>query len=71
MNERRRTGVSLDTSSNLSSTDVVEKGDILTEYGAEVCLTKSLSIDLTGVDPNDHVDVCAEEHANAWRERER
>ena len=63
-----RTSIGLNAGRNLSCANVVKEGDILTKDGAEITFTKALRADFTRVDPDDHVDISADEHADAWGE---
>lgn len=59
-----RTGISLDAGSNLSCSNIVEEGDVLTQNGLQISFANSLCVDLAGVDPDEHVDVGGHEHSN-------
>lgn len=61
------TGVCLNASCDLTGADCIKVGDILTQYGLEIFLTNAFSVYFASVDPNDHVDVCADKQADAWR----
>lgn len=61
--EKVRTSVGLNAGCDLSCADVVKIGDVLTKDGAEITFTKTFCVDLAGVDPDNHVGVGAEEHA--------
>lgn len=62
--EQVLTSVGLDARSNFAGSNVVEVRDILTEDSPEIALTDALGVHLTGVDPNNHVSVSANEHAD-------
>jgi len=60
------TGVCLDPSGDLSSTDVVKVGDLLTENGSEIRFTETLGANFRGVDPNRHEAHIRDKHADTW-----
>ena len=49
--------------------DIVEVGNILTEYCLKVTLSDTLRVDLTGIDPHVHVKVRAKEHSDTLEQR--
>ena len=61
------TGIGLNAGCDLTCADCVEVGDVLTEYGLEVFLTNAFSVYFASVDPNDHVEVCTDKHADPWK----
>ena len=58
------TGVCLYPSGDLSSTNIVEEGDILTENGSEIGFTETFCANFRSVDPNRHEDEIRGEHAD-------
>ena len=52
----RHTGVRLNAGRDLTCTDGVEVGDVLTENGLEILLTNAFGAYFASVNPNDHVD---------------
>jgi hypothetical protein len=66
--EEPRTGICLYASGYLTSTNLVEKSNILAEDGPQITLANTLSSNLGSVDPNSHINVSADEHADACRE---
>ena len=60
------TGVGLDPCSNLSGTDGIEEGDILTENGGEIRFTEALCADFRSMRPNRHEYHIRGEHANTY-----
>ena len=52
---RWRTGVRLDASSDFSGADIIKVRDVLTKDSLQVTLPKTLGVDLSGVDPDVHV----------------
>lgn len=58
------TSVGLNTRSHFAGSNVVEIRNILTEDSPEIALADPLGVHLTGVDPNNHVSVSANEHAD-------
>lgn len=61
------TGIGLDASCDFTCADCIKVGDVLTEYGLEIFLANAFSVYFASVDPNDHVDICAEKYAEAWK----
>jgi hypothetical protein len=57
------TSISLNTSSDLSRSDFVEKCDVLPENSFEVPLSDSFRVNFSRVNPRVHVYVCANEHS--------
>lgn len=64
------TGVCFNPGSNLASTNIVEKGDILTENGSEVGFAETLCANFGSVSPNGHEDDVRDEHGDTWEEVE-
>ena len=64
------TGVCLNPSGDLSSTNIVEKGDLLTENGSEIRFTETLCANFRSVDPNRHEGEIRDEHANTCEIRQ-
>lgn len=56
------TGVRLNPSSDLSSTDVVEEGDILAKNGRKIRFTETFGTNFRGVSPDRHVGEVRREH---------
>ena len=63
-----RTGVGLDAGGNFTRAKGIKKGDVLAEDRLEVELTNTLGGRLSGVNPDTHIDVSADEHGHACRE---
>jgi hypothetical protein len=64
--EATHTGISLNTGSNFSCSDVIEESDVLAQDGLQISLANSLCVDLASVDPDEHIDVGGSEHSNTW-----
>ena len=60
------TGICLDPGSDLARTNIVEKGDVLTENGGEVFFAETFCTDFRSVRPNGHVYEVGSEHAGTW-----
>lgn len=60
-----RTSVRLNASSDLSSTDVVEKRDVLTEHSLQISFADSLRADFSGVHPEIHVKVRGRKYSDS------
>jgi len=58
------TGVCLNPSGDLSSTDVIEVGDLLTKNGSEIRFTEALGANFRSVDPNRHKGKVRDEHGD-------
>lgn len=71
--ERGHTGVGLNAGRDLPCADGVKVGDVLTEDGLEVLFTNAFGAYFASVNPNDHVDKCADkgtetfESISKWR----
>lgn len=59
-----RTGICLYASSDLASTNLIKKGNILAEDGLQITLANTLSGRLGSMDPSIHVNVSANEHTH-------
>jgi len=57
------TGIGLNPSGDLSSTDIVKKCDILAKNGSEIRFTKTFCSNFRGVRPYGHEDEIRNEHA--------
>lgn len=62
------TSVRLDPSSDLTSADIVEEGDILTKDRSEVGFAEALGTDFRSVRPDTHEDHVCDEHSNTCEE---
>lgn len=62
----KHTGIGLNTRCNLTSTDGIEKGNVLTQDSFQVSLTKTLGTCFARVYPCHHVDPCTYEHAQSF-----
>ena len=60
-----RTGICLYASCDLTSTNLIEEGDILPKDGLQIKLANTLSGHLGSVDPSSHVNVSADKHSQA------
>ena len=61
------TGICLNAGRDLTCADCVEVGDVLTQHGLEVFLTNAFGICFASVDPNDHVDECADKGTDSFQ----
>ena len=53
---QQRTGICLDTGGDFSGTDIIKVCDVLTEYySLQITLSQTLSVNLSGVYPDIHV----------------
>jgi len=61
------TGVRLNPSGNLSSTNIVKEGDLLTKNGSKIGFTETLGGNFRSVNPNRHVNKVRDKHADTWQ----
>ena len=61
------TSVRLNAGCDLTCADCVEVGDVLAQHGLEVFLTNAFGVCFASVDPNHHVDKCADKGTNSFQ----
>ena len=60
------TGICLNAGCDLTCADCVEVGDVLTQHGLEVFLANAFGICFASVDPNAHVEECADKGTDSF-----
>jgi hypothetical protein len=59
------TGIRLYACRDFTSSNVIEKGNILAKHCLKIVLSDTLRVDFTGIHPHIHVQVRAKEYSNA------
>lgn len=62
------TGVCLNPSRDLTRSDIVKKGDILTKNRGEIGFAETFCANFRRVSPDGHVDDVRNEHGDTWEE---
>jgi hypothetical protein len=66
MQSIKRTCICLNSRGNLTSTNVVEEGDILAQNSLQIAFTDAFGVDFASVNPDVHVRVCTDKHADTY-----
>jgi hypothetical protein len=64
--EKKLTCIGLNTRSDLTRTDFIEKRHVLTQDGAKILFPNTLRVDFSRPNPNGHVGKGTHEHAHTY-----